>query len=146
MASIGPYFFDGTLNGDRYRQMLTELVVPELRKKRELSSTWFQQNGATCHTALETMQLLRKHFSNRLILRGANLVWPSRSPDLSCPDFFLWGQLKTKVYINKPWHLTIPGQHQKRNSQNSPTTLKKVIENFNKIKGGHLHYVIFKTK
>ena len=28
--------------------------------------------------------------------------WPPRSPDLSPPDFFLWGDLKGKAYANKP--------------------------------------------
>ena len=27
---------------------------------------------------------------------------PLRSPDLSPPDFFLWGALKRKAYANKP--------------------------------------------
>ena len=29
-------------------------------------------------------------------------LWPPRSPDLSPPDFFLWGALKGKAYANKP--------------------------------------------
>ena len=29
-------------------------------------------------------------------------LWPPRSPDLSPPDFFLWGALKGKAYVNKP--------------------------------------------
>ncbi|CAH1109994.1 unnamed protein product [Psylliodes chrysocephalus] len=28
--------------------------------------------------------------------------YPSRSPDLTAPDFFLWGYLKERVYANKP--------------------------------------------
>jgi hypothetical protein len=28
--------------------------------------------------------------------------WPPRSPDLSPPDFFLWGYLKGNVYKNNP--------------------------------------------
>ena len=27
---------------------------------------------------------------------------PPRSPDLTAPDFFLWGYLKSKVYSNRP--------------------------------------------
>ena len=31
-----------------------------------------------------------------------DLEWPPRSPDLTVPDFFLWGYLKIKVYASKP--------------------------------------------
>jgi len=30
---------------------------------------------------------------------------PHRSPDLTTPDFFLWGYLKSKVYSNRPTDL-----------------------------------------
>jgi len=29
-------------------------------------------------------------------------LWPPRSPDLTPPDYFLWGYLKGRVYQNKP--------------------------------------------
>jgi hypothetical protein len=29
-------------------------------------------------------------------------LWPPRSPDVSPPDFFLWGHLKDTVYSNHP--------------------------------------------
>ena len=34
-------------------------------------------------------------------LRG-DIGWPARSLDLNPCDFFLWGYLKSKVYINRP--------------------------------------------
>jgi len=34
-----------------------------------------------------------------------DVPWPSRSPDLSAPDFILWGYLKSKVYSNRPTDL-----------------------------------------
>ncbi len=36
---------------------------------------------------------------SRIISKG---LWPPRSPDLSPPDFFLWGALKGKAYVHKP--------------------------------------------
>ena len=30
------------------------------------------------------------------------MEWPPRSPDLSPPDYFLWGYLKDRVYVNRP--------------------------------------------
>ena len=33
---------------------------------------------------------------------GGGLDWPSNSPDLTPPDYFLWSYLKDNVYQNKP--------------------------------------------
>ncbi len=150
---IGPFFFDQTVNGNRYREMLEQQLVPALCRKRKLSSTWFQQDGATCHTAGETMELLHKHFGNRIISRGTDLCWPPRSPDLSCCDYFLWGYLKSKVYINKPRDLEqLRANIERESAAISNEMLKKVTENFRKRtedaiknKGGHLRDIIFKT-
>ena len=30
------------------------------------------------------------------------MEWPPRYPDLTVPDFFLWGYLKSNVYASKP--------------------------------------------
>ena len=35
-------------------------------------------------------------------LIGTLGLWPPRSPDLTPPDYFLWGYLKGTVYQNKP--------------------------------------------
>ena len=34
--------------------------------------------------------------------RFYDVPWPPRSPDLSACDFFLWGYLISKVYVQKP--------------------------------------------
>ncbi|GFU48642.1 uncharacterized protein TNCV_1440101 [Trichonephila clavipes] len=52
---IDPYFFkndeghDVTVNGDRYRAMITNFFIPELNN-HDVQELWFQQDGATCHT------------------------------------------------------------------------------------------------
>ena len=64
--------------------------------------TWygyFQQDGATCHTSNESMTEIESFFDDRIISKA---LWPPGSPDLSPPDFFLWGALKGKTYANKP--------------------------------------------
>ncbi|CAB4062941.1 unnamed protein product [Lepeophtheirus salmonis] len=33
---------------------------------------------------------------------GGDLEWPACSPDLAPCDFYLWGFLKSKVYVNRP--------------------------------------------
>ncbi|GFY32163.1 uncharacterized protein TNCV_3556711 [Trichonephila clavipes] len=53
---IGPYFFKNdeghnvTVNGDRYRAMITNFFIPEMNN-HDVQELWFQQDGATCHTA-----------------------------------------------------------------------------------------------
>ena len=72
---------------------------PEAENNPQL---WFQQDGATAHTARPTMALLREFFGDRIISRFSDFGWPPRSSDLTAPDFFLWGYLKGKMYANKP--------------------------------------------
>ena len=33
---------------------------------------------------------------------GHDVEWPPRSPDLTPCDFFLWGYIKSKVFVNPP--------------------------------------------
>ena len=57
---IGPYFFENeqgepiTINGDRYRAMLNEFLLTKIEEKH-IGNIWFQQDGATCHTAEATL-------------------------------------------------------------------------------------------
>ncbi|GFU67844.1 uncharacterized protein TNCV_39921 [Trichonephila clavipes] len=57
---IDPYFFKNneghnvTVNGDRYRAMITNFFIPELNN-HDVQELWFQQDGATCHTACATI-------------------------------------------------------------------------------------------
>lgn len=106
---IGPYFFeDGhgiavTVNSERYVEMITNFFSPELRRRRvPFRRVWFQQDGATAHTARATMNVIRPLFPGRLISRFGDVHWPPRSPDLSICDFFLWGHLKARVYLHRP--------------------------------------------
>ncbi len=43
-----------------------------------------------------------KQNAGKWIGRRGPTEWPSRSPDLTLPDFFLQGYLKSKVYDNRP--------------------------------------------
>ena len=113
---------------------------------------WFQQDGATCHTAKANMQLLREKFKGRLISKFGNVWWPPRSPELTVPDFYLWGYLKDTVYKNKPQSII----DLKRNIREEIRTisteiLKNVINSLPrrmeaciKSNGKHLNDVIFK--
>ncbi|GFS96913.1 putative DD41D transposase [Trichonephila clavipes] len=91
---IGLYFFkndeghDVTVNGDRYRAMITNFFIPELNN-HDVQMLWFQQDGATCHTANVTIDLLKDTFGDRLISRFGPVNWPPRSCDLTPLDYFL---------------------------------------------------------
>ncbi|GFY24194.1 uncharacterized protein TNCV_1012471 [Trichonephila clavipes] len=96
---IGPYFFKNdeghnvTVNGDRYRAMITNFFIPELNN-HDVQELWFQQDGATCHTARATIDLLKETFGDRLISRFGPVNRPPRSCDLTPLDYFLWGLCK----------------------------------------------------
>uniref|UniRef100_A0A8D9EM93 Transposase n=1 Tax=Cacopsylla melanoneura TaxID=428564 RepID=A0A8D9EM93_9HEMI len=92
---IGPYFFEDdvgntvSVNGERYRAMVNEFLLPQL-DELGLENMWFQQDGATTHTARATIDLLKQAFPGRLISRFGDIHFSARSPDLTVPDFFLW--------------------------------------------------------
>ena len=81
--------------------MLNNFLWPILQDY-DIDDMWFQQDGATCHTAHATMALLHEKFPGRIISRNSEVSWPPRSCDLTPLDFFLWGHLKSKVYVNMP--------------------------------------------
>lgn len=94
---IGPIFFHETLNAERYRRLILEPFLQQLHDD-ELQVGYFQQDGATPHTAGATIRYLQQFYDNRIISQG---LWPPRSPDLTPLDFFLFGHLKNKVFQNR---------------------------------------------
>ncbi|GFS96071.1 kinesin-like protein [Trichonephila clavipes] len=132
---IGPYFFKNdeshnvTVNGDRYRAMITNFFIPELNN-HDVQELWFQQDGATCHTARATIDLLKDTFGDRLISRFEPVNWPPRSCDLTPLDYFLWGYVKSLVYADKPQTLDHLEDNIRRVIADIwPQMLEKVIEN-----------------
>jgi len=81
--------------------MLTDFFFPQI-DEIDADDIMFQQDGATCHTAGVTMELLREQFGESLISRNGPHNWPQRSCDLTPLDYFLWGYVKSRVYGNKP--------------------------------------------
>ncbi|GFW68596.1 transposable element Tc3 transposase [Trichonephila clavipes] len=154
---IGPYFFKNdeghnvTVNGDRYRAMITNFFIPELNN-HDVQELWFQQDGATCHTARATIDLLKDTFGDRLISRFGPVNWPPRSCDLTPLDYFLWGYVKSLVYADKPRTLGHLEDNIRRVIADiRPQMLEKVIENWtfrlNYIRasrGSHMPEIIFK--
>ncbi|GFT85611.1 putative LOC100569746 [Trichonephila clavipes] len=154
---IGPYFFKNdeghnvTVNGDRYRAMITNFFIPELNN-HDVQELWFQQDGATCHTIRATIDLLKDTFGDRLISRFGPVNWPPRSCDLTPLDYFLWDYVKSLVYADKPQTL----DHLEENILRviagiRPQMLEKVIEKWTSrldyiraSRGSHMPEIIFK--
>ena len=96
--TIGPIFFDSTVNTDIYLTFLDELDRQLTEEERNYC--FFQQDGATCHTSERSLTRVHQIFTEeRTVSKG---LWPPRSPDLSTCDFYLWGYLKGKVYEQNP--------------------------------------------
>ena len=132
---IGPFFFENengitvTVNSERYIVIL-ERFWEELEAKCGTRRTrqYLQQDGATPHTANITIKWLKDHFKSRIISKKCAIEWPPLSPDLSPPDYFLWGFLKDRVYASKP--------------RNIVQLKEKIIEEIGAIKRDVLHNVM----
>ena len=153
---IGPYFFENeggaavTVNGDTYRTMLTDFIVPAL-EDIDVDNVWFQQDGATFHTSHATIDLLHQTFDGRLISRNGNVNWTLRSCDSTLLDFFLRGAVKDKCYADHPEAI----EHLKANIRGAIAeillyTLEKVLENWSDrmgyceaSRGSHMNEIIF---
>ncbi|GFT98172.1 putative DD41D transposase [Trichonephila clavipes] len=81
--------------------MITNFFIPELNN-HDVQELWFQQDGATCHTARATIDLLKDTFGDRLISRFGPVNWSPRSCDLTPLDYFLWVYVKSLVYADNP--------------------------------------------
>ena len=68
--------------------MLNEFLFTKIEED-DIANIWLQQDGATCHTAEATLDVLRSLFEDFIISRRADLVWPSRSCDMTQLDYYL---------------------------------------------------------
>jgi len=68
---IGPYFFDGPVNGASYWAMLETWLIPQLRDRGLLDDVWLQHDGAPAHFALSVRDVLNERFPGRSIGRGS---------------------------------------------------------------------------
>jgi hypothetical protein len=94
---VGPLFFEETVNIKCYCSMLHDFIG--LLEEDEITCSWFQQDGATAHTANNSMKLLNEIFGEHVISRN---LWPPYLPDLTPPEFYLWGAAKSAVYCDRP--------------------------------------------
>jgi hypothetical protein len=135
--------------------MINNFLEPKLRSRRiNNQNVWFQQDGATAHTARTAMSVVRALFPDRLISRCGDVPWPSRSPDLSMCDFFLWGYVKSRVHEEKPRTLEeLKSAIGKQTKKINQELLERAVANFRERlqmcilqNGHHLNYIIFVHK
>lgn len=154
---IGPIFFEDengstvTINSERYVAVLNKFWVDlEQFCGTKINRQWFQQDGATPHTANISIEWLKQHFNSRVVSKRCEIQWPPYSPDLSPPDFYLWGYLKDRVYQEKPKDLHQLKQKIREEIESIQTkVLKGVMQNFAlrlkkclDAKGGHLENML----
>ena len=53
--------------------MLNEFLFTKIEEE-DIGNIWFQQDGATCHTAEGTLDVLRPGFEHRIISHSAGVV------------------------------------------------------------------------
>ncbi|GFU24280.1 DUF4817 domain-containing protein [Trichonephila clavipes] len=110
---VGPFFFETQcpVNGwiteaviaHRYLTLLRETVVPCLIQRGQISNVPFMQDGEISHTANPVKTFLIQTFGeDRIVSRRCRYPWPPLSPDLTPEDFWLWGYLKSRVYLSGP--------------------------------------------
>ncbi|KAI6646878.1 hypothetical protein LOD99_9147 [Oopsacas minuta] len=153
---VGPLFFEEqektvTINTDRYLKIL-EVFWKELEENYRgyLPKFWLQQDGATPHTYNKSLDWIKNHFGSRVISRRCDHEWAPYSPDLSPPDYYLWGFLKDRVYATKPRTLgELKKKIQEEMRSISRTTCKSVMQNFvlrlekcANLNGCHLEHVL----
>ena len=80
---IGPFVFENeqgevvTVKGDRYRAMLNDFLFTKIQEE-DIGKIWFKQDGAACHPAEATLDVLRPVCEDRIISLRADVVWPSQ--------------------------------------------------------------------
>ena len=82
--------------------MLQSFLWPNVANLPEIEQLRFMQDGAPPHFARSVRQWLDHAFESRWIGRGGLTEWPSRSPDKTPLDFYLWGHVKHLVLERRP--------------------------------------------
>ncbi|CAH2011084.1 unnamed protein product [Acanthoscelides obtectus] len=96
---VGPFFYEGTLTGERYVEFMSEILTNFLDELDLISRhhLHFQQDGAPAHNSRGTYHFLSTTFNDQWIGINGPIQWPPRSPDLNPLDYFLWGYLKNQI-------------------------------------------------
>lgn len=101
-----PHFIERgiRLNGESYRDILRDIVIPWCRQVSQGAGFIFQQDGAPPHTSELAQNWLRDNLSGSEKWWPKSM-WPPCSPDLSPLDYFLWSYLEARV--NRTAHANV---------------------------------------
>ena len=111
-----------------------------------------QLDGALCHTAETTRDVLRHVLEDRIISRRADAVWPPRSCGLTPLDScYLWGAIKDMRYAEKPETIdALKDNIREAIGKIQPHTIDNVLKNWTDrvgyclaSRGSHLNEIIF---
>jgi len=76
----GPYYFEGTINGDKYLHMLMNFFWKHHCQMKNSHNYYFMKDGAPAHQDKVVQSYLAEKFGDKFISKDK---WPSRSPDLN---------------------------------------------------------------
>ena len=117
-------FLETNMDEIAYIDTLQNKFIPFLRSKGVLRSCILMQDGARPHTGNNALKFIKENFPGGAFSDRTENPWPPNSPDLTPVDFWLWGELKTRVY-----------------SHPRPTTIDelkdKILRCFNEIPRSH---------
>ena len=74
---FGPYFFEESVNQHNFLHMLKNFFWPRVKKIKEFEKQYFQQDGATPHTAATVQTWLKDKFGRKFIDKNS---WPHAPP------------------------------------------------------------------
>ena len=101
------FFNQATVDFECYRAMLQDFFIPELRQLNLLDIHFFQQDGASCHYALNVRQLFNDVFPEKWIARVGPIAWPALSPNLTPLDYQYTILLLAKMSKYQLLHLSL---------------------------------------
>lgn len=81
-AIIGPFFIEGNLNGEMYRNLLQNEILPVLEPLMDANADlnpYFMQDDAPPHFSLIARNWLNEHFPNNWIGSEEAVRWRNRS-------------------------------------------------------------------
>ena len=93
-----PYYFVTSVNQHNYLELL-KWFYDKHCKVKDYKNYYFQQEGATPHTANMVQEWLTSKFSEKFI---AKQRWPPDPRTWTNAIIFLWGYLKGRVYNPLP--------------------------------------------
>ena len=112
-------------------------------EEEDIGNIWFQQDGATYHTAEATLEILRSVFEDRIISRRIDVVWPPQSCDLTPLNCYLWDVVKDKCYADKPETIdALKDNISEAIGKIQLHTIDNVLKNSSGL-GSHLNEIIF---